>query len=663
VVGIRFNGVSVPPGAAILEAHIQFQVDETGSGATSLILEGEAVDTAAPFLAATGDISARPSTAAYVAWSPVPWLTVGEAGPDQQTPDLSPILQEIVDRPGWSSGNALVVILTGTGKRVAEAFDGDVNGAPLLRVRYLVGGNAAPNATITAPPDGSIPVHGDPVTLTGTATDAEDGDLSASLAWVSDRDGALGTGASVTRSDLSVGLHTITASVTDSGGLAGSDQMALTVTSPPAAPLAFHGAEGFGANAVGGRGGAVIEVTNLNDDGPGSFRAALDASGPRLVVFRVGGTIELDSSIEIRNPYITIAGQTAPGQGITLKNSPRNAKTPLKIETHDAIVRYIRSRPGSNPNETGTLDAITIANEFGDVYNVIVDHSSFSWATDEVSNVYYAAHDITVQWSILGEGLDCATHIELGVRQCHSMGMLLGSEGARDISIHHNLFAHNRHRNPRIKTMGTTDVVNNVVYNSGSGNGWRAPTYVHGARGVVPVNYIANFFKPGPDSGSADWFIDTSEVVQVYAIGNIVPKEVIDPDSRDMLVGARHPAAPVTTTIAFAAYFRVLAEAGASRGLNCDGTHYVTRDPVDDRIVNDVKQGTGRIIDDPSEVGGWPNLVGGIPCADSDHDGMPDEFETLYGFDPTNASDGSADSDGDGYTNVEEFLNSTAPVR
>jgi hypothetical protein len=154
-----------------------------------------------------------------------------------------------------------------------------------------------------------------------------------------------------------------------------------------------------------------------------------------------------------------------------------------------------------------------------------------------------------------------------------------------------------------------------------------------------------------------------SEVVQVYAIGNIVPKKVIDPDSRDMLVGARHPAAPVTTTIALAAYFRVLAEAGASRGLNCDGSHYVTRDPVDDRIVNDVKQGTGRIIDDPSEVGGWPNLVAGIPCADSDHDGMPDEFETLYGFDPTDASDGSADSDGDGYTNVEEFLNSTAPVR
>jgi pectate lyase len=443
----------------------------------------------------------------------------------------------------------------------------------------------------------------------------------------------------------------------------GGDQIALAVSEPGPPPRAFPGAEGFGAKAVGGRGGRVIEVTNLSDDGPGSFRAALEASGPRIVVFRVGGTIELDSSIEIRHPYVTIAGQTAPGQGITLKNSPKSAKTPLKIETHDVIVRYIRSRPGSNPNETGTLDAITISNESGDLYNVIVDHSSFSWATDEVSNIYYAAHDVTVQWSILAEGLDCATHIESGERQCHSMAMLLGSDGSRDLSIHHNLFAHNRHRNPRIKTMGTVDVVNNVVYNSGSGDGWRSPTYVHGGRAVVPVNYIANYFKPGPDSGSAEWFIDTKEVVRVYATGNIVPNEIIDPDSRDLLVDARHPAPPVTTTSASEAYDQVLEQAGASRGLNCDGTLYVSRDSADARIVKDVEQGTGRIIDDPSEVGGWPSLVGGIPCADSDHDGMPDVFEALHGWDPADASDGPADSDGDGYTNVEEFLNSTSPLQ
>ncbi|MHC4933496.1 MAG: hypothetical protein ACYTGV_15030 [Planctomycetota bacterium] len=154
--------------------------------------------------------------------------------------------------------------------------------------------------------------------------------------------------------------------------------------SPPSLP-AFPGAEGFGAHSIGGRGGQVIEVTNLNDAGPGSLRAALEASGPRIVVFRVAGTIELDSSIEVQNPYLTVAGQTAPGDGITLKNSPLNAKTPLKIETYEVVIRYLRSRPGSNPADSGTLDALTISNEEADVYNVIVDHSSFSWATGGIA--------------------------------------------------------------------------------------------------------------------------------------------------------------------------------------------------------------------------------------------------------------------------------------
>jgi pectate lyase len=513
---------------------------------------------------------------------PAPWPRKGESGPDQRTPDVSPIVQEIVSRPGWSRGNALVLFVSGSGKRVAESFDGTPSGAPLLSLRFASDGSEPP------PPDEPPP----PVV--------------------------------------------------------------------PGLP-AFPGAEGFGSHSVGGRGGRVIQVTNLNDDGPGSLRAALEASGPRIVVFRVAGTLELDSSIEVQNPYVTLAGQTAPGQGITLKNSSRNAKTPLKLETHDVIVRYIRSRPGSNLNETGTLDALTISNDDADVYNVIVDHGSFSWATDEVTNIYYDSHDITVQWSIIAEGLDCSTHIENGERQCHSMGMLLGSDGSRDYSIHHNFFAHNRNRNPRIKTMGTVDVVNNVVYNSGTGNGWRSATYVHGERAVVPANYIANYFKPGPDSGAAAWFIDTAETVRIYAEGNAVPNAVIDPDSRSMLVDTRHPAPAITTTSAAEAYEQVLAEAGASRGLNCDGTVYVSRDSVDARIVNEAVQGTGKIINEPEEVGGWPELLGGTPCPDSDRDGMPDEFEVLHGFDPEDPTDGSRDSDGDGYTNVEEFLNSTTP--
>lgn len=425
----------------------------------------------------------------------------------------------------------------------------------------------------------------------------------------------------------------------------------------PSVP-AFPGAEGFGAQSIGGRGGVVFEVVNLNDSGPGSLRAAIESSGPRTVVFRVGGTIELDSSFEILNPYITIAGQTAPGDGIALKNSSLNAKTPLKIETHDVIVRYLRSRPGSNPNETGTLDALTISSKDADVYNVIVDHCSFSWATDEVTNLYYAAHDLTVQWSIVAEGLDCPTHVEDGETQCHSMGMLVGHEGSRDYSIHHNLFAHNRRRNPRIKTTGLVDVVNNVVYNSGTGWNSRSPTYVNGELAAVPANYVGNFFKPGVDSGDAEWFIDTKLITSVYIEGNSVPNLVVNPDPEDQanLTSVRHPAAPVTTTSAQEAFDQVLSDVGANIGLNCDGSQYSRRDSADARVVAEVISGTGRIIDEPEEVGGWPILASGTPCVDGDHDGMPDEWESIMGLNSLDPSDRNQLSPA-GYTWLEEYLN------
>ncbi len=430
---------------------------------------------------------------------------------------------------------------------------------------------------------------------------------------------------------------------------------------------AFPGAEGFGSVTVGGRGGRVIEVTNLNDRGEGSLRTAIEAEGARIVVFKVAGIIELDSTLKVANPYITIAGQTAPGGGITLKNSAKNTKPALKIKTHDVVVRYIRSRPGSNLNEAGedgNLDALTIASGSEEVYNIIVDHSSFSWATDEVVSVYYDAHDITIQWSIIAEGLDCSTHVEDDQRQCHSMGLLLASDGQKNISIHHNLYAHNRRRNPLVKTTGVVDIVNNVVYNSGFGENSFAPTHVRGDYGISPVNYINNYFKPGVDSGSSDWFIDTkNEPVEIYIQGNLVPHSVMHPESLEWVVDNPHPAPKITTFSAQKAYSRVLVQAGASRGLNSDHTFFMRRDDVDKRIVEDVKQGIGRIIDDPSEVGGWPKLLAGNPYRDTDHDGMADKFETLYGFNLQDSSDGSQDADGDGYTNLEEFLNGTCPLK
>ncbi|MGD9049251.1 MAG: hypothetical protein PVF77_14430, partial [Anaerolineae bacterium] len=226
-VGMRFNGVELPQGAEIVHAYLQFQVDETTSEATSLTIQGQDVGHAETFTSASGDISSRSRTAASVAWSPAPWPTRGEAGPDQRSPNIASVIQEIVDRPGWSSGNSLAIIVTGTGKRVAEAYDGDPAGAPLLHVEY--GNGQSPVVTISNPPDGASFGAGQAISFSGSAADAEDGDLTASLSWESSLDGAIGTGGSFTRSDLSVGTHTITASVTDSSGLPATDEITITV--------------------------------------------------------------------------------------------------------------------------------------------------------------------------------------------------------------------------------------------------------------------------------------------------------------------------------------------------------------------------------------------------------------------------------------------------
>jgi pectate lyase len=422
--------------------------------------------------------------------------------------------------------------------------------------------------------------------------------------------------------------------------------------------LAFPEAQGFGAETVGGQGGRVILVTNLKDSGTGSLRSAVEAEGSRIVVFQVGGTITLNAGLEIRHPYITIAGQSAPGGGITLRNSPDSIKAPLTVKTHDVVLRYLRSRPGSNPHETGNLDALTIAGQPGQVYSVMIDHCSLSWATDEVASTFYDAHNITIQWSIISEGLDCATHIENGKRQCHSMGLLLGSAGAKNISIHHNLFAHNRRRNPLVKTAGITDIVNNVIYNPGFGENSFAPTEVLGDYGNVQVNYVSNYFKPGVNTGKADWFIDTKdEPVAVYVEGNQVPQQITQPNSQQWIVRRRFPTPAITTTSAQTAYQQVLAQAGASCGLNSDGTFGIKRDTIDQRIVAEVMQGTGHIINDPAEVGGWAVVAAGKVVPDRDRDGIPDAVETQSGLNPHDSSDESTDADGNGYTNLEDFLN------
>ena len=469
-------------------------------------------------------------------------------------------------------------------------------------------------------------------------------------------------------------------------GLVGSCQPVPTVTPtpvpasstpPPTQPTsglpAFPGAEGFGSMTSGGRGGAVLEVTNLDDSGAGSLRAAVEAEGPRVVIFRVAGTIELQSDLKVTHPFLTIAGQTAPGGGITLRGMSPDIEAILMIETHDVVVRYLTIRAGPPSVSDGIA---VLATKSHDTYNIVLDHNSVSWAVNRDLMTWYDVHDLSIQWNIFSEGLNCSIH----PKGCHSKGALLGGyasdenkdqPGARNLSFHHNLMAHNGERNPLVSTSGVVDVVNNVAYNP---LGSFSHVDMQGQLTVIPVNFVANYFKAGADTDPNKYSIDVASQkifgAQIFVQGNIGPHraddsqpeiDAMDPDARPYAVTVRNPATPITTTSATEAYRQVLEQAGANLGLACDGTFFQRRDSIDARIVADVQNGTGRIIDDPAQVGGWLTIPAAAPCDDSDHDGMPDLWESQHGFDPHDPSDSVLDADADGYTNLEEFLNGTNP--
>ena len=235
------------------------------------------------------------------------------------------------------------------------------------------------------------------------------------------------------------------------------------------APLkAFCGAEGFGADSVGGRGGTVLHVTNPNDSGPGSLREALTATGPRIVVFDTGGTINLLSEIEIHNPFLTVAGQTAPGGGIAIKADASYDKSALAIETHDVVMQGMRIRPDATAAIAENRRSLEINTGPGNnvAYNVIVDHSSISWGQDDNLTVGDGAHDVTISWSFITEALSQANHPEgehsrglnISIKNYEATGPL-----TQKVSVHHNLLAHNVARNPEIDAEDTVDLVNNVI--------------------------------------------------------------------------------------------------------------------------------------------------------------------------------------------------------
>ncbi len=397
--------------------------------------------------------------------------------------------------------------------------------------------------------------------------------------------------------------------------------------------LAFPTAEGFGAYAKGGRGGQVIYVTNLNDDGVGSLRWAIQQKGPRTVIFAVSGTIELKKRLDVENPFITIAGQTAPGDGICLKGET------LKILTHDVVVRYLRVRVGDAKfNEGGTnqgKDAIDIS--VGE--DIIVDHCSTGWSLDEAlsaSSRNPTLTRVTVQWCFITEGLN-VDH--------HGFGSLIRGTGGAKYSYLHNLYAHNYGRNPRPGNYNTNpfdkdplglllDFRNNVIYNWGGEHaGYNADSI-----SVTRLNYVGNYLVPGADSKNNGIAYSTgSPKDQSYFSGNYYDGKM--PPDQWSLVKFKNtwtPAiiagykqeepfetGPVKMEDAKTAYEKVLAKGGAI---------LPKRDDVDARIANNVKAHTGSIIKSQNDVGGWPKLTTAKAPIDTDKDGMPDSWEKKNGL-------------------------------
>jgi hypothetical protein len=421
----------------------------------------------------------------------------------------------------------------------------------------------------------------------------------------------------------------------------------LCVT-PDARAEAFPGAEGAGKYTSGGRGGEVIEVTSLSDDGPGSLRYALSCRGPRLIIFRISGTIELESDLEIKEGDLTVAGQTAPGGGICLKGYP------LIIDADNVVIRYLRVRLGDLAGQP--YDAISCIGH----KDIIVDHCSFSWGVDECAS-FYDNQNLTLQWCIISESLNKSVH----PKGNHGYG---GIWGGMQASFHHNILAHHTSRLPRFQGSRNrsrphneiAELCNNIIYN------WTNKCTYGGEEGNY--NITGNIYKPGPATPAKKTYriIEPFEPFgRFYVSGNYIMvngspkaynwKDYLPGNEKWKAVISETPASIHHTAAceeALSAYTRVLRYAG-----DC-----LVRDSVDSRIAGEVENGTFHygdrgIIDTQDQVGGWPSLMTGEAPEDSDHDGMPDTWETANNLDPADYGDRNGHDLDNDYTNIEHYLN------
>jgi len=422
---------------------------------------------------------------------------------------------------------------------------------------------------------------------------------------------------------------------------------------------AFPTAEGYGRFARGGRGGRVIAVTNLKDSGAGSLRAAVEAEGPRTVIFNVSGLITLESRLVIKNPYLTIAGQTAPAKGICIR------KYNLGMSgTKDVIVRHLRVRPGNLASVT--LDGMGMQGSD----HCIIDHCSVSWSIDEAFSSR-SARNITLQRSLISEALNDAGHKKYPPGTQHgyaaSISGLIGS-------FHHNLLAHCAGRNWSLagglnqgaRHTGWLDIRNNAVYN------WKHRTTDGGA---AKVNFVNNYYKPGPASryfnvlnpernnikgfGAQDYYIAGNVMENRFGADKPLAGVTQPEPYENFVVDAPFFDAQVSTQSAEDAYQSVLSDVGCNRPM---------LDDHDKRVIQEVRDGTTRyrgsktglpgLPDSQDDVGGWEEYpeVHRPANWDTDHDGIPNQWEKRAGLNPNDPADGNGDRNTDGYTNLEEYL-------
>jgi pectate lyase len=419
-------------------------------------------------------------------------------------------------------------------------------------------------------------------------------------------------------------------------------------TNAKSQPLAFPGAEGCGRFTTGGRGGRVILVTNLNDSGPGSLREALNNyDEPRTILFSVSGTIFLKSIIEVRSGNFTLAGQSAPGEGICIGGSG------IDIEADNVIIRFMRFRPGDiNRKET---DALTVKKS----RDVIIDHCSMSWSIDETCSCYDNTN-FTLQWCIISESLNNSFHH----KGEHGYG---GIWGGKNATFHHNLLAHHNSRNPRLNgsryhkqpELEKTEMVNNVVYN------WKMKCIYGGEQGIYSIT--GNYFKPGPatnQSSSKRILEPWKPFSRFYFNSNLVEGNVSFTNNNKLAIDESNPLpkeyfsdqplnlSNLEVSTPQTAFSDVLEKAGAS----------IFRDTIDKRIVNEVKKGSFTygdkgIIDSQTQANGWPEIKPASAPNDADKDGMPDEWEIQNKLNRKNPNDGNSIQKGNQYTNLEIYLN------